>query len=110
LRLKSEFDYILKVIVETALLKDSELMLITQYLNDCGADFIKTSTGLSVRGVNLEDLHTINSVRSPRLKIKAAGGIRQLDFALQLLAAGADRLGTSQAGILIDEYLNRIET
>jgi deoxyribose-phosphate aldolase len=105
LKLKNEYDYILKVIVETALLTETELIRITQYLGDSGADFIKTSTGLSTRGVSVEDVQLISRVRSPNLKIKASGGIRGLDFALQLLAAGADRLGTSQAASLIDEYM-----
>jgi len=109
-KLKNDYDYLLKVIVETGLLTVTELKLVTRYLNKSRADFIKTSTGLSTRGVSLEDIKLINSLRSPELKIKASGGIRELDFALRLLAAGADRLGTSQAGSLADEYMSSIQT
>ena len=107
LRLKDQYDYVLKVIVETSLLNRSELELITQYLNDSRADFIKTSTGFSTRGVSLEDVKIINQFKTRRLKLKASGGIRELDFALQLLQAGADRLGTSQAVSLIEEFQRR---
>ncbi len=104
LKLKKEYAFILKVIVETALLTSVELIALTRMLGDCGADFIKTSTGFSSRGVSLQDLQIITAHRSSGLKIKAAGGIRELDFALQLIEAGADRLGSSSAGKILEEY------
>ncbi len=104
LALKNEHAFILKVIVETALLTPSELIEMTCLLGDCGADFIKTSTGFSSRGASLQDLQMISAHRPPGLKIKAAGGIRQLDHALQMIDAGADRLGSSNAGGILEEY------
>lgn len=104
LKLKNDYYFILKVIVETALLSHTELITLTRMLGDCGADFIKTSTGFSSRGTSLEDIQIINAHRPAGLKIKAAGGIRELDFALQLIAAGADRLGSSNAGRILEEY------
>lgn len=104
LKLKDDYSFILKVIVETALLSRNELIDLTHMLGDCGADFIKTSTGFSSRGASLEDVQIISAHRLAGLRIKAAGGIRELDFALQLIAAGADRLGSSNAGRIIEEY------
>lgn len=104
LTLKKEREFILKVIVETALLRREELIVLTRMLNGSGADYIKTSTGFSTRGASLEDIEVIAAHREPHLKIKASGGIKTLDFALQLITAGADRLGTSNAGLIMEEY------
>ena len=104
LRLKQEQSFILKVIVETALLSREELIDLTHLLGDCGADFIKTSTGFSSRGASLEDLQIISAHRAANLKIKASGGIKNLDFALQLIAAGANRLGSSNAAKILEEF------
>jgi len=107
LALKKQKNFILKVIVETALLTEHELGTITEYISSTAADYIKTSTGFSNRGVSLEDIEVIKTHKSESLKIKASGGIRELDFALELLQAGASRLGTSNARHLIEEYCGR---
>lgn len=107
LRLRHESPFLLKVIVETALLQEQELLQLTRLLGEAGVDYIKTSTGFSSRGVNLQDIALIKSVKSDRLKIKASGGIRTLDFALQLLEAGVDRIGSSSAADLVEEYRRR---
>jgi len=101
--LKVDYSLVLKVIVETALLTPQQLASITRLLGEWGADYIKTSTGFAARGASLEDLHIIRANRNSSLKIKASGGIRTLDFALQLIDAGADRIGTSSAISLIRE-------
>lgn len=102
--LKQDIPFTARIIVETALLNQQELTNLTHLVGECGADYIKTSTGFSTRGVNLEDINIINSVKNAKLKIKASGGIRTLDFALQLIEAGVDRLGTSNAAALVREY------
>lgn len=102
--LKQQNDFVLKLIVETALLTQLELANITELINQTGADFIKTSTGFSSRGASLEDLTIINQHKRPSLKVKASGGIRDLDVALSLIKAGADRLGTSSAAQIIQAY------
>lgn len=107
LKLKPDYDFQLKVIVETALLTRDELVTMTGIVNGSGADFIKTSTGFSSRGVTLEDIHIIKQHKSDQLKIKASGGVRELVFALQLLEAGVDRIGTSSGGQLVEEYRKR---
>jgi deoxyribose-phosphate aldolase len=107
LALKKQQNFILKVIVETALLTSQELAKITECISSTDADYIKTSTGFSSRGVSLEDIEIIRNHKSEYLQIKASGGIRELDFALELLRAGASRLGTSNARQLIEEYSGR---
>ncbi len=91
--LKKEQGFLLKVIVETALLSQEELIMLTRMLSASGADYIKTSTGYSSRGASLDDIKTIVAHREPHLKIKAAGGIKDLELALQLIAAGARSSG-----------------
>jgi deoxyribose-phosphate aldolase len=101
--LKVDHPLVLKVIVETALLTPPQLATITRLLGEWGADYIKTSTGFAARGASLEDLHIIGANRNSSLKIKASGGIRTRGFALELIEAGADRIGTSSAISLLRE-------
>jgi deoxyribose-phosphate aldolase len=104
LSLKNKYDFVLKIIVETALLTSKELIGLTGLINASGADFIKTSTGFASRGVSLEDIYTINTHKSSRLQVKASGGIQNLSFALKLIDLGVNRLGTSKAVLLLEEY------
>jgi len=103
--LEKDYLFELKVIVETALLSPEELAAVTELVSLSGADYIKTSTGFSHRGVNMEDIQIINNHRSKDLKIKASGGIKDVDFALQLINAGVNRIGTSNAELLLKEYM-----
>jgi len=107
LELKQDYDFILKVIIETALLQNEEIIRLTELVSSSGADFIKTSTGFSTRGVSLEDIALIKAHKSEDLKIKASGGVRSVSFALQLLAAGVERIGSSNATALVKEYRQR---
>ena len=71
------------------------------------ADFIKTSTGFSTRGASISDIKLIKKTivsSGKSLKIKASGGIRDVDFALALIDAGADRLGVSSGVKIIEEF------
>ncbi|MDD4803487.1 MAG: deoxyribose-phosphate aldolase [Syntrophomonas sp.] len=104
LALKSKRDFIAKIIVETALLTEAELITLIGLINDSGADFIKTSTGFSSRGVSLGDINIINAYKSKHLQVKASGGIKSLALAMELLDLGVNRLGTSSATRLINEY------
>ncbi len=103
-QLKGEFDYTLKMIVETALLTVEELKQITALVGDAGADYIKTSTGLASRGVSLDDIKIINKFKKPELKVKASGGIKTWEFALELIQAGVKRIGSSNAEELLQAY------
>lgn len=84
----------IKVIIETTLLTDKEKEKVTQIIREAGADFIKTSTGL-FGGAKVEDVIKLKQWSGPDLKVKASGGINTKEFALELIAAGADRIGTS---------------
>ncbi|MDD2586931.1 MAG: deoxyribose-phosphate aldolase [Syntrophomonadaceae bacterium] len=107
LLLKKDFNFILKVIVETALIGEKELEEVTLLVNNSQADYIKTSTGFASRGASLKDIEIIKAHKSDRLKIKASGGIRKLDFALQLINAGVERIGSSNAAKLVEEFRQR---
>ena len=87
---------LLKVIVETALLTDEEKVKMTEVVSMSKADFIKTSTGFSIRGASFEDVEIFNKYISNNTHIKAAGGIASLEDAERFLNLGADRLGTSK--------------
>jgi len=89
-------DHILKIIVETSKLPIPILREVCRIVSDSGADFIKTSTGFAERGATVDDIRIMREECSPETKIKAAGGIRTFEDAEALIAAGADRLGTSR--------------
>ena len=65
------------------------------------ADFVKTSTGFSTGGATVEDIKLIKSIVGDSKKIKASGGIKTREFALELIEAGADRIGASSAKEII---------
>ena len=88
--------HILKVIVETCLLTQTEKLDMCRIVSDSGADYIKTSTGFSSGGATFEDVALFAANVKNGLKIKAAGGISSLDDAAEFLALGASRLGTSR--------------
>lgn len=87
---------ILKVIVETCLLTETEKIALCKCVSDSGADYIKTSTGFSKAGATFEDVALFAKHIAPHVKIKAAGGIATLDDAQKFIELGADRLGTSR--------------
>ena len=86
----------LKVIIETCLLTEEEKVKICEIVSDSGADFIKTSTGFSTGGATREDIKLFKKNIKNGLKIKAAGGIASLKDAEDMVALGAERLGTSR--------------
>ncbi len=87
---------VLKVIIECCLLTDEEKISATEAVADAGADFVKTSTGFSKGGATVEDVKLLKEAAKGRLKVKAAGGIRDYDKALSMVEAGADRIGASK--------------
>lgn len=87
---------VLKVIIEAALLADEEKREAAVLAAGSGADYVKTSTGMSAAGgATVADVRLLVEALGGRAKVKAAGGIRDTRSALALLAAGADRIGTS---------------
>lgn len=94
-----------KVIIETSLLTDAEKRQACESVLQAGADYVKTSTGFGPGGANVADVRLLKSVIGPngRLGIKAAGGITTKAAALDLLAAGATRIGCSAGVALLKE-------
>jgi deoxyribose-phosphate aldolase len=108
---KAADDKPVKVILETAYLRDAEKLLACALAEEAGAQFIKTSTGYArpelvagpghSLGATIHDVRLIRACVGERLRIKASGGIRSVDLARELVAAGADRIGTSAGPALI---------
>ena len=94
---------LIKVIVETCYLPESCLLPALRICEDAGADFIKTSTGFGSAGAKAAHLALWASHRRGSIQLKAAGGIKTLADAQTLLAAGATRLGTSNAAAIVAE-------
>ena len=87
---------ILKVIIETCLLTEEEKIEMCRVVSQSGADYIKTSTGFGGGGATREDVALFKAHVAPHVKIKAAGGIANLQDAEDFVNLGADRLGTSR--------------
>ncbi|EKB56952.1 deoxyribose-phosphate aldolase [Falseniella ignava] len=94
---------VLKVIVETALLTDEEIKNATEATVNAGADFVKTSTGFSTRGASLNDVQIMNTVTQGRIGIKASGGVSNRQDALNMVEAGATRIGASKGIQIVSE-------
>lgn len=88
--------HILKVIIECCLLTEDEKIRMCRIVSDCGADFIKTSTGFSKGGATREDVRLMRENCPESVKVKAAGGISSLQDAEDFIELGAERLGTSR--------------
>jgi len=94
----------MKVIIETALLTDQEIVEASKMSSDSGTDFVKTSTGYSQCGAKVEHIRLIKDAIPDNVGIKASGGIKTLDQTLAMISAGADRIGTSSAIGIIKEF------
>ncbi|HEY9739695.1 MAG TPA: deoxyribose-phosphate aldolase [Coleofasciculaceae cyanobacterium] len=95
-----ETEQTVKVILETALLTDAEKRLAAEICMDAGAQFLKTSTGWN-GGATVADVQLLKKVTQGQIGIKASGGIRTIEQALDLVVAGATRLGTSRGPDLL---------
>ena len=87
----------LKIIIETCLLTDDEIIKMTEICNETFVNFIKTSTGFSKKGATIENIDLINKHKNGVLEIKASGGINNASLAIQMIEHGATRIGTSHA-------------
>ena len=97
---------LLKVIIECCLLTDEEKIRLCGIVSQCGAEYIKTSTGFSKGGATREDVKLLRENSPASLKVKAAGGISSLQDAEDFIALGAERLGTSRIVKLAMELEN----
>lgn len=94
-----------KVILETAFLDSKEIAIACRLAEEAGAAYVKTSTGLVHEGATLEKVAIMKASVSPRVKIKASGGIRDLKTVLAFLEAGCSRIGTSS----LEQILRELE-
>lgn len=86
---------VLKIIIETCYLTENEIIKISKICAGFKVDFIKTSTGFGIGGANVKDVKLIYETVKGVCKIKASGGVRTREFAIELLNAGAERIGSS---------------
>jgi deoxyribose-phosphate aldolase len=91
-----------KVIIETGLLTGEEKCIATELVKEAGADFVKTATGFNGGGATIEDVKLLRSIVGPQMGVKAAGGIRSLKEAEAMIEAGANRIGTSSAVLIVN--------
>jgi deoxyribose-phosphate aldolase len=96
-----------KIILETYYLTDEQKRAVCRVALQEGGDFVKTTTGAGPGGATVEDVKLMRSEVGPNMGVKAAGGIRNLDSALAMLGAGANRLGTSSGVKIMQEFLAR---
>lgn len=90
-------DKILKVIIETCLLTDEEKVKACELAKEAGADFVKTSTGFSTGGALASDVSLMKETVGDRLEVKASGGIHTRKEAMEMIEAGASRIGASKS-------------
>lgn len=95
---------ICKVIFENCYLSDDEKRKLCEIALEVKPDYIKTSTGFGKGGATIEDVKLMKSIVGDNIRIKAAGGIRNIKQALEFIEAGASRIGTSSGPQIIDEY------
>ena len=98
---------IIKVIIESGILSKEEIITATKLVEDSGAHFVKTSTGLSAFGASTEIIKTIKTTLKSDTKIKASGGIQSLKQLKDLIDAGANRIGTSSGTIIMKEITDK---
>ena len=98
---------LLKVIFENAYLTDDEKIRACHLSEAAGADFVKTSTGFAPGGATHEDLALMRANVSPRVQVKAAGGVRTLDALLEVMALGVTRVGATATKTIIDDFRAR---
>lgn len=103
-----EQNVISKVIFENCYLTDDEKKRLCEIALEVKPDYIKTSTGFGPGGATVEDVSLMKREVGSYLKIKAAGGIRNLETCLQMIQAGAERIGCSSSVSILREYQNRM--
>ncbi len=97
-------DYVLKVILETCLLSNDEIVKASELAMAAGADFVKTSTGFSTGGATLEAVSLMRQTVGDKLGVKASGGVRSPEDFKAMIEAGASRIGTSSGvSLMADE-------
>lgn len=98
---------LVKVILETCLLTDEEKICACELSLKAGADFVKTSTGFSTSGANTKDVKLMKKTVGNRASVKASGGIRDIEKAMEMIEAGADRIGASSSVKIANDDKNK---
>ncbi|CUU50081.1 deoxyribose-phosphate aldolase [Clostridium beijerinckii] len=94
---------LVKVIIETCLLTDEEKVKACEIAKEAKADFVKTSTGFSSGGATKEDIALMRKTVGPDLGVKASGGVRDFKAAMEMINAGASRIGASASISIVSE-------
>jgi phosphopentomutase len=96
-----------KVIIETSYLTQEEKVLVCEFAVQAGTDFVKTSRGFSGGGATVEDVALMRRTVGPRVGVKASGGVRTYDDAINMISAGANRIGASSGVNIVQEAFNK---
>ena len=99
---RTDGSVVVKVILENCYLTENEKRQACQLVMQAGADYVKTSTGFGKSGATVEDVRLMREVVGPKFGVKAAGGIRTLEQALQMIEAGANRIGASASVSIVE--------
>lgn len=97
-----------KIIFENCYLSDVQKIDLCGICGDCGADWVKTSTGYGTGGATMDDLKLMRQHAPPHVQVKAAGGIRDLDAALAVRAIGVTRFGCTRTAEVLEECRRRL--
>jgi deoxyribose-phosphate aldolase len=98
-------DKVIKVIIESGVLTDDEIIKCCDIYGAAGVDYVKTSTGFAEKGASIHAVQLIRAHLADSIKIKASGGIRSYSFAKELINAGANRLGCSASVDIVKESM-----
>jgi deoxyribose-phosphate aldolase len=99
---------VVKVIFENCYLADEHKVRLCEICGELGADYVKTSTGYGSNGATPDDLRLMRRAAPAHVKLKAAGGIRTLDLAIEAAQLGCDRIGASKTAEMLDELKARL--
>lgn len=97
-------DAVVKVIIECCLFTDEEIRKLVDVVAEGGADYVKTSTGWAASGATVENVHLLRAAASARVKVKAAGGVRDWPACRAMMSAGASRIGTSSGVAIVQQW------
>jgi len=98
----------IKVIIESGVLTDDEIIKCCDIYGVAGVDYVKTSTGFAQKGASIHHVQLIRAHLADSIKIKASGGIRSYSFAKELINAGANRIGSSSSVQIVQESMGKI--
>ncbi|MEP6845096.1 MAG: deoxyribose-phosphate aldolase [Panacibacter sp.] len=106
--LVKQHNKIIKIIIESGVLTNDEIIKCCDLYGAAGIDYLKTSTGYAEKGASVEAVHLMRKYLPDHVKIKASGGIRTYEFALELINAGAERLGCSAGVSIMQQTVNSV--